>query len=345
MAALDVFKQVGRIADSDFLALEVLPILWAFSLGPLLNLEQFQKFMNLIKSLSTRIEREHSRRIQELTATNGTTSTRAKDFTSFGAIQTPNGISVEALDDDFEALVLGRKAAGDSANNMLDGDWSTSLSAEPSASQPHQSRPTPQSSSSSWSRSFPTPTAGPPPNSAGWGADPSTPAITPDANLNAFTTLTPSSPFNNPLQPSRPNSSINSQINSPGSPPLQNIASSIDWSATSKATSNPWVASPPQSSNPGHSSMNGFSIGGSNMSSNTMSNFSLAPHPTSQFSAFSIAPPPSRSSMSKTQVQQPLQNSNVNFSSGGGTGSNLPQTQGAGGGGQKQGLDKYESLL
>jgi hypothetical protein len=40
MAALNVFRQVGRLADSDFLAMEVLPIVWSMSLGPLLNLEQ-----------------------------------------------------------------------------------------------------------------------------------------------------------------------------------------------------------------------------------------------------------------------------------------------------------------
>ena len=40
MAALNVFKQVGKIADTDFIAMEVLPIMWAFSLGPLLNLQQ-----------------------------------------------------------------------------------------------------------------------------------------------------------------------------------------------------------------------------------------------------------------------------------------------------------------
>ena len=56
MAALKVFRQVGTVADTDFLALEVLPVLWSFSLGPLLTLPQFNDFMALIKSLSTRIE-------------------------------------------------------------------------------------------------------------------------------------------------------------------------------------------------------------------------------------------------------------------------------------------------
>jgi hypothetical protein len=40
MAALNVFREVGKIADADFIAMEVLPIMWAFSLGPLLDLQQ-----------------------------------------------------------------------------------------------------------------------------------------------------------------------------------------------------------------------------------------------------------------------------------------------------------------
>ena len=40
MAALSVFKQVGKMADADFVAIEVLPVVWAMSLGPLLDLEQ-----------------------------------------------------------------------------------------------------------------------------------------------------------------------------------------------------------------------------------------------------------------------------------------------------------------
>ncbi|KAI9655293.1 MAG: hypothetical protein M1821_005440 [Bathelium mastoideum] len=344
MAALDVFKQVGRIADSDFLALEVLPILWIFSLGPLLNLEQFQRFMTLIKSLSTRIEREHSRRIQELTATNGTTSTRAKDFTSLGAIPTPNGISTDEPDDDFEALVLGRKAANGSSNNMLDGDWSTSLPARPSVPPSNPSQSTPQSSNFSWSRSASSNSPATLSGSNGWGASPTTRAITPDANLNAFATLTPSSPFNNPLQPSQPSQSITSQISSPP-PPTQHLASSIDWSATSKATSNPWIASPPQTGGLSNAPMGSFASASGNAQSSSMSNFAVASPSSSQFSSFTIAPPPNGSLLGQRQTQAARQNVNVGFNGGGGTGTNQQQTQTAGGGGHKQGLERYESLL
>ena len=40
MAALDVFKEVGRLCDREIVAMDILPILWSMSFGPLLGLEQ-----------------------------------------------------------------------------------------------------------------------------------------------------------------------------------------------------------------------------------------------------------------------------------------------------------------
>ncbi|AEO64249.1 uncharacterized protein THITE_2060904, partial [Thermothielavioides terrestris NRRL 8126] len=60
MAALNVLRVVGGVADADFVALEILPVLWSMSLGPLLDLKQFQAFMELIKSLSSRVEEEQT---------------------------------------------------------------------------------------------------------------------------------------------------------------------------------------------------------------------------------------------------------------------------------------------
>ena len=82
MAALAVFEAIGKVVDSDFLALEILPILWNFALGPLLNLQQFQSYLTLIKSLSTRVETEHTRKLQELSTSNPATSTSPNDFPS-----------------------------------------------------------------------------------------------------------------------------------------------------------------------------------------------------------------------------------------------------------------------
>src|ERR1700712_4115578 len=102
MAALDVFKEVGKIADADFLAMDALPILWSFSLGPLLNLQQFQAFMTLIRSLSTRIEQEQTRKLQEMSSTSAASANRA-DFMSSVTANRTNGLdSTNGDEGDFE---------------------------------------------------------------------------------------------------------------------------------------------------------------------------------------------------------------------------------------------------
>jgi SCY1-like protein 2 len=108
IAALNLLRQVGKIADADFLALDVLPILWSFSLGPLLDLQQFKSFMDLIKSLSAKVEREQSRKLKELSSTNRSSSIRSPDASSAATNGLPTSpITPEA---DFERLVLGKSA-------------------------------------------------------------------------------------------------------------------------------------------------------------------------------------------------------------------------------------------
>jgi SCY1-like protein 2 len=40
LATLAVYDEVGKIADKEIIATEILPQLWRMSFGPLLNLEQ-----------------------------------------------------------------------------------------------------------------------------------------------------------------------------------------------------------------------------------------------------------------------------------------------------------------
>ena len=108
MAALAVFKQVGQIADTDFLAMECLPILWSFSLGPLLNLQQFQEYMDLIKKLSSRIEKEQIRKLNELSSSSANAD--PSDLMNVGSTDNifgTNGVG-DVGENDFERLVLGR---------------------------------------------------------------------------------------------------------------------------------------------------------------------------------------------------------------------------------------------
>ena len=118
MAALKVLKQVGKIADSEFLALDVLPILWTFSLGPLLNLRQFNEYMDLIRTLSSRIEREQTRKLKDLASnsTNGfDASSGSTDLLS--TRDTPDIFSPTSttMASDFERLVLGKSSSSDAS--------------------------------------------------------------------------------------------------------------------------------------------------------------------------------------------------------------------------------------
>ncbi|KAJ9607766.1 Protein kinase domain-containing protein ppk32 [Cladophialophora chaetospira] len=109
MASLKVFRQIGTVADTDFLAFEVIPILWNFSLGPLLDLPQFKAFMDVIKLLSAKIEREQIRKLQELSSS----KTLDPRDTPLSQTISSNGLSrgnrVSSPEDDFEKLVLGSK--------------------------------------------------------------------------------------------------------------------------------------------------------------------------------------------------------------------------------------------
>lgn len=109
MAALKVFRQIGTVADSEFLALQVMPILWNFSLGPLLDLSQFKAFTDVIRTLSAKIEREQIRKLQELSSTRPADIRPlpvSKPSSSTGIHQ---GIVAAGAEDDFEKLVLGNK--------------------------------------------------------------------------------------------------------------------------------------------------------------------------------------------------------------------------------------------
>ena len=64
MAALNVLRQIGGVAEAEFVALDLLPVLWSMSLGPLLDLQQFQAFQDLIRSLSSRVESEQTKKLQ-----------------------------------------------------------------------------------------------------------------------------------------------------------------------------------------------------------------------------------------------------------------------------------------
>lgn len=308
--------------------MDALPVLWAFSLGPLLNLQQFQSFMTLIKSLSVRIEQEQTRKLQEMGSTNSASANRA-DFMSSMSANRVNGLdSTNGDEGDFESLVLGRqKPQSDSTD-----PWA---SAQPSGSRPAAPRtssvPSP-SATFSWST--------PPPQSVPNTLAPNgaaSRAITPDHSLSSFAPLQPASSimstpsFSQPLQPSRP------MVPTPSAFPQQ-AGRAVDWSAAgntnwsarptinpaSSITSDPWASPPMSIPSYGQTQISTPSYGQQQPSA-----FSIAPPPPSPYSTFSIAPPPAggmsrQSSYNAAPAQHPQQQQQL---------------------GQKQGMDKYESLL
>lgn len=311
MAALKVFRQIGQVVDSDFLAIEALPILWSFSLGPLLDLEQFQAFMTLIKSLSSRIEREHTRKLQELGSSNGTGSTRsgAKRPTAFQSNSTTNGGEV-----DFASLVSGRKGT---ATPDIMNDWGPPA-AKPASTQPLTTA-SQTSSFSSWTN--PAPAQASRLNSLQSAATQRT--VTPDLN-SSFTTLTPASPFNAPLQPSARQTSTSSFASPPLNPSTASI--SINWSAATTTSNTSTWSSQQRPTNGG-----------------------ILPPPTQRTPSFNIPPPPSFTTQSpvtsnaysafsmpamqpqQTQQRQALQQQTLQ--------QQQQKTT------QSSGLDKYQSLI
>ena len=266
MAALNVFKEVGKIVDSDFLAVDILPTLWSFSLGPLLNLEQFQAYMTLIKTLSSKIEQEQTRKLRELASNprNGFNNAKSNDLMSMPSNGPFDSSSVD--EDDFERLVFGK-----SGGSHLQAQVSQTA---------HTSFPT-----------WPSPT-----NSMGSVLRsqhaPSSRAITPDHTLSSFATLQPSSPSNadstnfgshswngmQPVKPMQPLSVLpaNTVSNSWMSPPAPNTGS------------NAWVTPPPTSTSVAWGNPQAAQNGFASMSS-VMGKSASVMHTNS----FGIPPPPS----------------------------------------------------
>ncbi|KAJ5373525.1 Armadillo-like helical [Penicillium concentricum] len=299
MASLKVFRQVGTVADTEFLALEVLPVLWSFSLGPLLSLQQFNAFMSLIKTLSMRIEQEQSKKLQELSSGAGSTGFQngADEFS-----QSATGLSSPDADagaGSFERLVLGKKASP--ANGQSIDMWGSM--------EPEPAKPTVPSMPPSFSWSSNNGGMTPQASALSQQSNIGFRSITPDQKLGSFPSLAPArqaSPVAQVFPAMQPSSSIwgaptNANIRSNTGPPGQSFGS-----MSTMTPSNHMSGSTAQS--------------GPNYSS-----FSIPPPPAGSTGSNSIRPPPVSTSNRSTSFQ--------------GTGA-IPQQ-----GTQKNGLDKYESLI
>ena len=315
MAALAVFRQVGKIAESDFLAIEVLPILWSFSLGPLLNMNQFKEFMGLLRTLSAKIEQEQTKKLLELSSnsTDGFDASRSKDL--MGAAISQNG-NFEVGQDEFERLVLGKRmgAEADTLSDAMRPQGQRSQSAR--AGTPVFTWSTPNNPSNTFSGIL-TP-----------GQASSARSITPDQSLSSFT----------PLEPSSSSGLSNTTNWGQGTlTPLQPLNAASQWASSTLTTNNlaggrPNLAfsKPPQPA-PSYPS---FSIPPPPLASSNPFH-SMQSAQQSNLNSFSIAPPPG-----------PNQGRNAQTLYGGapgGTGRTSAHVSATNS--QKKGLDAYESLL
>lgn len=363
MAALNVLRIVGQAADAEFVAMDILPILWSMSLGPLLELKQFQTFMELIRLLSKKVEDDQTRKLQELSGS-AAAGAKNEDFLSFGGVTgTSFDQSNGATEDDFETLVKGRTSTSAASANNGFSSWDDAPNANPTASTARSSTSTP-APAFSWSTSAAAAASPPGQASAVKSQHASFRTVTPD--LGRFESLTPSSTqFSQPMQPTQASSSSTSGFPAP-SPPQPQSPPAVNWSAAaagSAAASNPWASTPA----PNYSSSaqpTGMGAMGSSMASMSLGQTQgqapslmggAAQSRTS--SSFSLAPPPGRGTPSGPSLGVQSPPAQLQQNPWAGMGQSTPSTglSGAAAGGIQQqqqqqpkqgsGLDKYQSLI
>ncbi|EJT98337.1 hypothetical protein DACRYDRAFT_57369 [Dacryopinax primogenitus] len=98
MATLDVHEAMGLKVDREAVATLVLPQLWSMSMGPLLSVDQFARFMKIIRSLGDRVEREQMQHLRE--------NQRIEQQTS-GGISGSQSVMAANGEMNFEDLVAG----------------------------------------------------------------------------------------------------------------------------------------------------------------------------------------------------------------------------------------------
>ncbi|OZJ04724.1 hypothetical protein BZG36_01781 [Bifiguratus adelaidae] len=104
LATLAVYDEMGKHLDIEVVATQLLPALWIMSFGPLLNVDQFKKFMKTIKEMSNRIEEQHTRHLQEMQHLEDQTRHLT---TQMATISDTTNHSKGSQEDDFASLVSG----------------------------------------------------------------------------------------------------------------------------------------------------------------------------------------------------------------------------------------------
>ncbi|KAI8089480.1 uncharacterized protein BX664DRAFT_365497 [Halteromyces radiatus] len=121
LATLAVYDEMGKHLDKEIVATEILPQLWRMSFGPLLNVDQFKKFMRTIRELTSRVEEAHTRHLQEVKSLEEQTRA-AGSKTSTPTPMDGSGLTDQG-DVSFEALVHGSTKKISDDNDMF-GEFS-----------------------------------------------------------------------------------------------------------------------------------------------------------------------------------------------------------------------------
>ncbi|CAO3696430.1 unnamed protein product [Rhizopus stolonifer] len=119
LATLAVYDEIGKTADKEVIATEILPQLWKMSFGPLLNLEQFQKFMKTIRDLTDRVEEAHTRHLKEV---------KSLEDQTRSVSSSPQVKNITTDNIDFESLVQGNVPAN---NKSEEGAFGKMISGTP----------------------------------------------------------------------------------------------------------------------------------------------------------------------------------------------------------------------
>ncbi|KAJ6606557.1 kinase-like domain-containing protein [Mycena vulgaris] len=251
MATLNVQEAMGLKVDREAVATLVLPQLWAMSMGPLLNLDQFQRFMSVIRKLGDRVEEEHkqflrdSQRLEDrsATATNGASGAQPAGVDFASLVGRANGATVKAdtvidasksWDDDPWASILNDNVPPIQTPPAVPAPttYSHQTHSLPSSPQQLTFQPRPSrlggSPVTSSSFSFPSPPAQRPSY-----ATTTSPVSQPTISMFSQPTYTPQAP----TQPPKPNYNISL----PTSPPLPSYAAPMPPTAFSS----PLMATPP----------------------------------------------------------------------------------------------------
>ncbi|CDR87167.1 related to SCY1-putative kinase [Sporisorium scitamineum] len=128
VATLAVHESMAGKVDRETLATAIIPQLWVMSMGPLLNAEQFGRFMKAVKEMSGRVEKEHTAHLRDVKRM----QEHAESYTAEGGVGGRGGVGggVTGIgaggEIDFATLVGQTKTGGGAEKSVVDDPFGLS---------------------------------------------------------------------------------------------------------------------------------------------------------------------------------------------------------------------------